>query len=372
MKALVIGGTGPTGHFLTKGLLLRGFQVFIFHRGTHESQELPEEVEHIHGDPHFLETIEDGLKGRNFDVVIATYGRVRHLAQMVKGKTGRFIAVTGAPIYRGYLNPHHNTPFGLPVPVREDAPLVEDPNLHRFSYLIAETEKAVMAMHKAGEFDVTCFRYPQVYGPHQLNPLEWCVIRRILDKRPHIILPDGGLTLETRGYSENVAHGVLLTIEQPKISGGQIYNIGDEKQLTLRQWVEVITQIMNYDWEIVGMPEIIAKPGWPMLPFQGPTSHRLMDIRKIQDQLGYRDKVFVEEALRRTINWYLENRPEPGGETEIRLQDPFNYQAEDQIIELYRKSINDIATQVSFKLPNVVHPYAHPKEQKQQRDHRQR
>lgn len=372
MKALVVGGTGPTGNFVVKGLLERNCQVAIFHRGTHESEEIPQEVEHIHGDPHFLQSIEGSLKGRSFDVVVATYGRIRLLVQAMKGKTARFVAVTGAPVYRGYLDPHHNTPFGLPVPTPEDAPVVEDPNLHAFSYKIAETEKAILTAHQRGDFSATCFRYPQLYGPYQVNPLEWSVIRRILDGRPHVILPDGGLTLESRGYAENVAHGVLLAVDNPDISDGQIYNVADENQLTLWQWLETITGIMNYQWEIVSMPAVLAKPARPLLPFQGPTSHRLMDIRKIMEQLGYKDKVLVSEGLRRTVEWYLKHPPEYGGEVESRLQDPFNYEAEDKLIALYKKYINHIEKQVSFDIPGVFHPYAHPKIPGQRKDHRQR
>jgi nucleoside-diphosphate-sugar epimerase len=346
--------------------------VAIFHRGTHESEEIPLEVEHIHGDPHFSESIETSLKGRSFDVVIATYGRIRLLAQAIKGKTERFVSVTGAPVYRGYLDPHHNTPFGLPVPTSEDAPVVDNQNLHAFSYKIAKTEMAIIAAHLRADFNATCFRYPQLYGPYQVNPLEWLVIRRILDGRPHIIVPDGGLTLESRGYAENVAHGVLLAVDNPDISAGQIYNVADENQLTLRQWVETIADIMNHQWEIVGMPEVLAKPARPLLPFQGPTSHRLMDIRKIMEQLGYKDKVFVSEGLRRTVDWYLKHPPEYGGEVESLLQDPFDYEAEDKLIALYNKCIGRIEKQVSFSMAGVFHPYAHPKIPGQRKDHRHR
>ena len=41
MKALVVGGTGPTGPFIVNGLLERGYEVAIFHRGTHEVAEIP-------------------------------------------------------------------------------------------------------------------------------------------------------------------------------------------------------------------------------------------------------------------------------------------------------------------------------------------
>ena len=43
--------------------------------------------------------------------------------------------------------------------------------------------------------DATHFRYPYVYGPRQLVPREWCIVRRVLDGRERIIVADEGLTL---------------------------------------------------------------------------------------------------------------------------------------------------------------------------------
>ena len=51
MRTLVVGGTGPTGPFIVNGLRERGREVTIFHRGTHEVPEIPDDVRHIHGDP---------------------------------------------------------------------------------------------------------------------------------------------------------------------------------------------------------------------------------------------------------------------------------------------------------------------------------
>jgi len=87
--------------------------------------------------------------------------------------------------------------------------------------LLATTEQAVLRCHPDG----AVFRYPYVYGPyHQLIPREWSIIRRIQDRRHHILLPDDGLILMTHGYAENLAHAVLLAVDQPKASAGQIYN----------------------------------------------------------------------------------------------------------------------------------------------------
>lgn len=365
--ALVVGGTGPTGPFIVNGLLQRGYSVTIFHRGTHEIPEIPPAVEHVHGDPHFRETVEEALRGRTFDLTVATYGRIRFVAEALVGKTGRFIGIGGVAGYRGYMDPSRNVPAGLKVPTPESAPLVASEAEHRFSYLIVVTEAAVMQHHPTATF----FRYPYVYGPYQLVPREWCVIRRILDKRPYIILPDGGLMLTTHGYAANLAHAVLLAVDQPEVSAGQIYNCGDEHTFTLHQWVELIAREMHYQLEIISLPHAVAFPAWPMALLATP-HHRVMDLSKIKRELGYTDLVPTEEALARTVRWYLEHPPERGGEIERRLQDPFDYAAEDRLVALFKESLQRMAA-IPFAIEaHRPHPYAHPKEPGRQRDHRDR
>ncbi|MBI3303213.1 MAG: epimerase [Deltaproteobacteria bacterium] len=367
MKALVVGGTGPTGPFLVNGLLQRGYTVSILHRGTHEIPEIPPEVEHIHADPHFRETLDEALAGRSFDLVIATYGRIRFAAEALVGKTPHFIGIGGVACYRGYMQPERNSPAGLTVPIPESAPLVASEEELRFSYLIAMTEEVVLQCHPTAAF----FRYPYVYGPYQLVPREWCVIRRILDKRPFIILPDGGLMLSTHGYAANLAHAVLLAVDKPEASAGQIYNCGDEQVFTLHQWVEVIARTMNYQWDIISLPNAVAAPARP-LAMQATSHHRVVDLSKIKNQLGYKDPFPVEEALAKTVHWYLEHPPERGGEIERRLQDPFNYAVEDQLVAVFTESLKRMAA-IPFEVESTrPHPYAHPKVPGQQRDHRDR
>lgn len=367
MKALVVGGTGPTGPFIVNGLVERGYDVTIFHRGTHEIPEIPANVEHLHGDPHFAETIEQALGQRTFDLAVVTYGRIRFLAEALVGKIGRFVGVGGVASYRGYMDPTVLSPVGLKVSVDEKAPVVDNEEELRFAYLIAETEKVVLDCHPTAAY----FRYPYVYGPYQLVPREWCVIRRILDKRPHIVVADGGLTLFTHGYAANLAHAVLLAIDKPEASSGQLYNCGDEEQLTLHQVIEVISDVMKYEWDIVNMPNSLAHPARPYT-MQETSHHRVVDLTKIKKQLGYRDVYPVEEAIAKTVEWYLQNRPEPGGEIEKRLQDPFNYEAEDRLLRAYKESMQRVAA-IPFEVQtDRPHPYAHPKKPGQERDHRAR
>jgi len=89
MKALVIGGTGPTGHLVVNGLLGRGYSVAMLHTGKHEVAEIPPEVEHIHTDPFSEEALRQALDGRTFDLTLAAYGRLRRIAEVMKGRTGQ-------------------------------------------------------------------------------------------------------------------------------------------------------------------------------------------------------------------------------------------------------------------------------------------
>jgi nucleoside-diphosphate-sugar epimerase len=354
MKTLVIGGTGPTGPFIVNGLLRRGHQVSILHRGTHE-MEFDDSVEHLHGDPHFVETLEETLGKRNFDIIIGMYGRLRYVAEVVKGRTPRFIAVGGLPYLSIFKGLH--SPMGTPAPVSETDPLCTDEGFNKFGYLMALSERVVMEAHRQGDYSATLLRYPLVYGPRQLAPREWSLIRRFLDGRRRLILPNQGLTLVTRGYVENMAHTVLLAVDHPEKSSGEIYNVGDEWTLSVREWAVLTGRALGIEWELVSLPGEIARPS---RAYAGRDNHQVLDLSKIKSQLGYRDIVPAQEAIRRTVEFYLENRPEKGGEEERQLRDAFDYDTEDRLIEQYRKTAADLREKASVGF-QWRHPYAHPK-----------
>ena len=371
MNALVIGGTGPTGPYIVNGLVERGYRVSIMHRGSHDTDEIPSSVERIIGDPHFRETIHSTLDRRTFDLVIATYGRIRYIAEAMIGRTPRFIAIGGPPCYRGMMVPDANFPPGMPIPTPENAQLVESEAEFRFSYLIRITEDAVMKGHHDGSYSATLYRYPVIYGPRQLGSSLLPVLRRIKDKRPYMVLPDGGLTLVSRGYARNMAHAVLLSVDHPRKSAGQIYNCADDRQFTLGQWVQMVARIMDYEMEIIGLPDAFSYSARDLIPFGCTSHHQLMDTFKIKSQLGYQDLVSPLDALPGVVRWCMDHsllektRPREAGD------DPLNYRAEDQLVEIYRDSCQSMAA-VAHVHRQVHHPYPHPREPGLARDHRKR
>lgn len=357
MKALVIGGTGPTGPFIVNGLLARGYGVEILHTGRHEVDEIPAEVGHIHVSPHDPPALAAAIGDRRWDLCVATYGRLRSIAEIMAGRVGRFISVGGGPGYLGYANPWLHEPEGLPGPLAEDAPMVTGPEQDEKGWRIVRTEQAVFRHHP----EATHFRYPFVYGPYQGAPREWLVVRRVLDRRRYMILPDGGLTLDAYGYAENLAHALLLAVDQPDRASGEIFNAADSHALSLREVVFHASRALDWEIEVISLPAAFALPARPIL--QRPTTtHRLYDLTKLRSVLGYEDVVAPAEAVARTARWLAAHPPPPfnGYTVEAVMQDPFDYAAEDQLLERWQRAIAQIEMPAWREAPGYGLAYSGP------------
>jgi nucleoside-diphosphate-sugar epimerase len=172
-----------------------------------------------------------------------------------------------------------------------------------------------------------------VYGPYQLTPREWIVVRRVLDGRRRIVVADDGLTLHHHGYTENIAHALLLALEQPDAAAGKLFNIADEEVLSVRQVVELIGAALDHEFEVVSMPYDLALPARPLLAQPLPT-HRVLDLARVRTDLGYRDLVPARDAVGRTARW-LRDHPLVGSIEEHTLTDPFDYDAEDRLVDAW-------------------------------------
>jgi len=357
MRALVVGGTGPTGPHVVDGLVLRGHDVTILHRGVHEAVGLPE-VEHIHADPHFRESIDEALSSRTFDIVVAMYGRVKHLALALAERCEQFISIGGVPVYSGYF-PRAGGPQ-LPIPITESHQIVrhdsDEPAL-RFSRRLAEAEEAVFAHHRRA----TVFRFATIYGPNNPRPAEWSILKRVRDGRPHMILPDGGFQIHSRCAARNAAAFVLAAVDRPKAAAGQVYNCGDPLNWSLRQWAETIVILLGAQLEMISIPsEIAVEAATTLLPLANTTAtHCIVTTEKARRELDYRPVVDPIDALEELLAWYeLDPDVDPGRSPS--LTDRFDYRTEDALIAEYRAARGRIAQAVEQHPAPPVHSMPHP------------
>ena len=364
MKALIVGGSGATGPLIIRGLMERGYEVTVLGRGVHSPPEF-DALSKIQADPFDSESLLTVLDGQSYDLVIAMYGVLRHVATACIGRTERFVSVGGlAPIYKGWgemtsINPWETTsPTSLLL--EEDHPLSIEDGIDRFAAAVRKAETFVMEQHADGRFNATHFRYPLVYGPRNICPAEWGLIRRIRDGRTPLILPGGGLTIVARGFSENMAHAIMLAVEQPEASAGQIYNICDARLQYNREWVDAVSQCMGHQFETVAIPFEFLPPGFRATPPQLLYRHHWVpSIQKAKDQLGYQDPFSFEDAIEQTVRWYHDHPLAVGAEEERNLGDPFDYGYEDAIISSYRGAERTFEAEIAEE-PHITVEWRHP------------
>ncbi|HEY1969738.1 MAG TPA: hypothetical protein VGH89_17420 [Pseudonocardia sp.] len=370
MRTLVIGGTGSTGLDLVRGLVARGHEVTTLSRGVHEVPGYPN-VERIRADPHFAETLRDGIGQREFDTVLAMYGRVKVISEVFAGRTAHLVGVGGVPAYRGCLEPDTVRPTGMRVLAREDGPLSdEDPYVPKFAKPIIGAERAVFARRAEGAYRATYVRFPAIYGPRSLVPWEWSVMKRVRDGRRQMILPDDGLGIISRCAAPNAAEVLLKVVDNPRVADGQAYNVADDDQFSIRQWAETVVDLLGANLEFVGIPSVLAPSA--LIELYPPTGrpHMLLDATKAKLELGYRQVISAHDALADTLRWFAQHPVTP--ENYPMYPARFDYEREDRLVAAYADAVARISAQGLDEAPPTAHPMPHPKVASLTRDERGR
>lgn len=367
--ALVVGGTAATGRIIVRLLQDRGYKVTLYNRGRHNDGLDGPPVEFLIGDPHFRDTIAADLGKREWDVTIATYGRTRYLAEALQGRTGHFVAVSGMPVVRADRGmPTSETdppidPSRYPVAMRALIPRIID------------TENAVLTLGRNGAFGATIVRYPNVYGPHSLVPAEFHVMRRVRDRRKRWALIDGGLIFPGYCASANAAALIAAVIDRPAEAASQIFHAADDRQLTLREWIETVARALDHRFEFVSVPASLARLGQSCVPMAGGVPfmhsaddiaagrlrHRLPQPARAREKLGYVQAVDPVDWLRRTVEYWLAHpdRLESRARETLSALD-FDYAAEDALLSWWDAVA---ASAPAFGRPVTRdHPYDHPRE----------
>ncbi len=343
MRFLLIGGNGFIGRFVAAQLIQRRHAVMMFHRGTKPS---PAGAEELHGDRNQITASANELKRFAPDVVIdltlSSAPQAEELMNIFRGATQRVVMLSSMDVYRA-VGIMHGTETG---PLQE-LPLTEDSELRRslhpyspestqllrkiFSWVTDDYDKIPAERVVMNDRDLpgTVLRLPMVYGPgdplHRFYP----VVKRITDKRPHVIFPEAvAVWRSPRGYVENVAAAIVLAATDVR-AARHIYNVCEQPSFSELEWARKIATAMMWDGDFVVLPvertpQHLQKPG-------NAAQHWTASAARIRHELGYQEPVAIEEAIRRTISWEKENPPADA------LLAQFDYAAEDAAVAAYQE-----------------------------------
>ena len=331
MRALVIGGTGPSGPYVVRGLLERGYDVSMLHTGTHELAEIPASVQHIHADPNSRESLEESVGDSRWDVACGMYGRLRYVDDVLAGRCDRFIGITSLT---GLIPPElADFPGSRDVPITEDRPRLRErlPGYER-GFAIAETERRVFVRHAADEFSATILRYTNLYGARVTRQWLWPLVRRVIDGRRMVIVPGDGMSVPSICYAANGAHQVLLAVDRPEAIG-QVINSVDSKTYVLTDIIRLVGLELDHEWEIVPVSHPVAE----RLAATYARPSRIVDTAKLKHVLGYADLVAPDLAIRQTVRWLFDHREQlDQAELDRFAPNPYDYELEDRFIASYR------------------------------------
>ncbi len=167
----------------------------------------------------------------------------------------------------------------------------------------AASDHLVQAWHHTYGLPVVMTNCSNNYGPYhfpeKLIPL---VILNALAGKPLPIYGDGSNVRDWL-YVEDHADALLLVLEKGEL--GRRYNIGGENERSNLELVHVFCAILDemrpktrgfYADQITFVAD---RPGHD--------ARYAIDPTRIREELGWRPSITVEEGLRRTVAWYLEN-----------------------------------------------------------------
>ena len=318
MKILMVGGNGFIGPHAAAALERDGHEVVLFHRRPSATAVRREIV----GDRQRIGDYRDELRAVGAEVVvdlILSSGRqARELIDVFRGAARRIVAISSCDVYRACGVLHGSEPGPLePVPLTEESPLrtklqTYPPDRIKmlqqvFGWLDDEYDKITVEREILADARLpgTVLRLPMVYGPgdalHRLMP----IVKRVADGRRVILFEEKLARWRApRGYVENVAGAIALAATDDR-AAGRVYNVGEQENLSELEWAQRVAAVARWTGEFVLLPAD-RMPAHLLMPGNA-EQHWSTDTARIRTELGYREPIAQEEAIRRTIEWERAN-----------------------------------------------------------------
>lgn len=168
----------------------------------------------------------------------------------------------------------------------------------------AASDHLVRAWHHTYGLPVVLTNCSNNYGPfHFPEKLIPVTIINALAGKPLPIYGDGSNVRDWL-YVEDHAEALLLVVQRGQV--GRSYNIGGENERTNLELVQTLCAILD---DLRPRPD--GRPYADQIAFvadrPGHDARYAIDPSRIRAELGWRPSVTVEEGLRRTVQWYLDN-----------------------------------------------------------------
>ncbi len=324
MRVLITGGAGFIGGHLAEVLLEAGHQVLVIDDLSTGSVEniLP-----LKGRPGFEYTIDTVFNDQVMAELVDRADVVFHLAAAVGVKL-----IVQEPVHTIETNVHGtevvlrhaakkkkkvfiastSEVYGKStvVPFAENADLVMGATFrHRWAYACSKAldEFLALAYWKQKHLPVVVVRFFNTVGPRQTGQYGMVVptfVRQALLGEPITVFGDGN---QSRSFTDvsDVVRALVRLMDEPK-AVGEVINVGNTGEVTIRELAEKIKAATGSDSPIVTIPYDEAyEAGFEDMP------RRVPDLTKIRTMIGYEPTVALDEIIERVIASTRATLPQP-------------------------------------------------------------
>ena len=198
-------------------------------------------------------------------------------------------------------------PKFTPVPFKEEDLWNGYPEETNAPYGIAKKALLVMLQSYRQQYGLNgVYLLPvNLYGPHDnFNPRSSHVIPALIRKfveaketaSPEVVVWGTGAASREFLFVEDAARGI--TLATLSYDGPEPVNLGAGFEITINDLVEKIRRLVGYEGQTV----------WDTTKPDGQPRRRL-DTSRAQQLFGFTAAVGFDEGLRRTVDWFIQNRP---------------------------------------------------------------
>lgn len=183
-------------------------------------------------------------------------------------------------------------------------------------------EMAVRDLRANGALESVLVRAPWFYGPWQ-PPRQTLFFTMIRDGRVPIV--GDGENRRSMAYLDNLCQGMMLAALTPA-ADRQVYWIADERPYTMNEIVDTVERLLEKEFaqtcahrrmRLPGLAGDLAQLADAAIQSLGAYQQKIhvlsemnktiaCDVSRAREELGYRPAVALEEGMRRSIRWCLE------------------------------------------------------------------